>query len=120
VEYETVDVCADVRPDVDGDGTRTSLDRNDANPAVRPGATEVPENGVGEDCDGADAVILDRDRDGVPRPQDCDDTRADVRPGTREVFGNKVDENCDGRAEPFPTLKARLAWGPTPSAPTPS
>ena len=110
VECEAVDASSDVRPDVDGDGARKPGDCDDASPAIRPGAAEVPENGVDEDCDGADAVVLDRDGDGVPRPLDCDDTRADVRPGSRERFGNRIDENCDGRAEPFPTLGAKLAW----------
>ena len=39
-----------------------------------PASTDVPDNGVDEDCSGVDAINLDRDGDGSPRPQDCDDT----------------------------------------------
>jgi hypothetical protein len=107
--------CEEVQGDADGDGVRFPADCDDTNPGIHPGAADVPDNGVDEDCSGLDAVDLDRDGDGTPRPQDCDDTVAAVHPGATEVIGNTVDENCDGRIEPYPPLTGSLqaTWKPS-------
>ena len=98
--------------DSDGDGSARPADCDDGNAGVRPGAAEVPDNGVDDDCNGTDATVLDRDGDGVNRPADCHDGNAAVRPGAREVPGNALDENCDGIARPFPDIASRIvaAW----------
>jgi hypothetical protein len=83
--------------DHDGDGSVFPTDCDDNNPAIRPGATDVFENGVDEDCSGADAVNLDRDGDGSPRPADCNDANPKIRPGIPDVPNNNIDENCDGK-----------------------
>lgn len=44
--------------DDDGDGHFLPADCDDANPAIHPGAEDVPGNGVDEDCSGADAPIV--------------------------------------------------------------
>ena len=104
VGCEGVALSADRIPDADGDGVTKPGDCDDGNPAIRPGVIDIPENGIDEDCNGADAVNLDRDRDGFLRPSDCDDANPLIHPGTRDVPGNRIDEDCLGGPAPFPLL----------------
>ena len=106
--------CEEIEGDADGDGVRRPADCDDTNPGIRPGATDVPDDRIDQDCSGADATNLDTDGDGTPRPQDCDDSNPAIRPGAREVVGNGVDENCDTRADPFIGLGGvlRTVWLP--------
>ena len=110
-DCETQDLSADLVADADGDGFTKPGDCNDTNPGIRPNAADTPDNGVDENCDGADSVNLDRDGDGVARPADCDDANRNVRPGVPEILGNSVDEDCSQFADPFPSITATVPSG---------
>ncbi|MEZ4322611.1 MAG: MopE-related protein [Myxococcota bacterium] len=83
-------------------------DCDDTNPAVNPGVTDTPYNGVDDDCDGANDY--DADGDGwvdaafdasvtdalAPFTGDCDDRSAGVHPDAPDFPYDGVDANCDG------------------------
>ncbi len=105
---EAVDASSALEPDADHDGIAKPLDCDDANAAIKPGAVDVPDNGVDEDCSGSDAIDLDRDRDGYNRPQDCNDGDPKIHPGAVDVPGNRVDEDCSGKPADYPLLVSVL------------
>lgn len=86
--------------DLDGDGAPSEVDCDDLDGAVRPGADEVPYDGVDQDCAGGDAC--DQDGDGFAAAvgacggDDCDDGDLAIFPGAVEAIGDDVDQNCDG------------------------
>ena len=98
--------CGDDRasPTIDADGDGYSVadgDCADSNPAIHPGAVDIPNDGIDQDCDGKDAVdvsLLDRDGDGyTPKQGDCDDSNPRVHPAGVEVCGDGIDQDCDGK-----------------------
>lgn len=97
-------------PDIDGDGFGADVDCNDLDAAVRPGAPDVPDNGIDENCEGGDAVNLDRDADGSTRPLDCNDADPLIRPGAVDVPANGVDEDCANGDADFPVVVAGLRY----------
>ena len=113
-DADTRSSCEQIEGDADFDGVRRPADCNDANAGIRPGVADIPDDGVDQDCSGADATNLDADGDGSPRPQDCDDRNAKVKPGAKEVVGNRVDENCDTEAVQFLGIGGvvRNRWAP--------
>lgn len=66
-------------------------------------STEIPYDGVDQDCDGAD--LTDVDGDGYTATEaggdDCNDQAAQAHPGGGEERGNGVDEDCDGRIDEY-------------------
>ena len=106
--------CAETEDD-DGDGY-VGNDCDDGDASIFPGAPEIPEDGVDQDCNGYDAVWCSPDQDGdgfgdadtalvelsgecggnqYPEGDDCDDDDVAVNPGADEVC-NGVDDDCDG------------------------
>ncbi|MFZ5476192.1 MAG: MopE-related protein, partial [Myxococcota bacterium] len=112
--------------DADGDGWCADEDCDDRDAAVSPGATEVCNDGVDDDCDGvsegnddslADGTwrYRDADEDGYGDPDDamlsctglrgytttggdCDDADAATFPGAEEACDG-ADDDCDGVAD---------------------
>jgi hypothetical protein len=94
---------------------KNNRDCNDSSNLIHPGAIDIPNNGIDENCDGLDAKywFADEDKDGygnqfkkqtgntaplgfVADSSDCNDTNASVHPGATEITGNDIDEDCDG------------------------
>ena len=74
------------------DLTPDGLYYNDA--TAYPGATEVFNDGIDQDCDGVDSI--DADNDGVESTVDCDDNDATIYPGATEIQSDGIDQDCDG------------------------
>ncbi len=113
-----------------------SLDCDDSDLAVFPGAFEGVADEVDGDCDGGEWCFADEDRDGVggtrevvsddvdcadpgesARSDDCDDGDPGVSPAVAEVGGDGVDQDCDGRDAAAPPLDTGDVERPPPGAP---
>jgi predicted outer membrane repeat protein len=71
-------------------------DCDDSDPAVNPGAPELPNDGIDNNCDGTKDESADYDGDGFfSDVDDCNDGDPDVNPSAEEQC-NGLDDNCDG------------------------
>ena len=80
--------------DVDNDFYSPPADCNDNDASVNPGAIEIANDGIDQNCDGID--LIDVDLDGFDIAQDCNDNDASIYPGATEVPYDGIDQNCDG------------------------
>ena len=95
--------------DADGDGYTVDVDCDDDDAEVNPGATEVPYDGLDNDCDTL-TYDDDLDGDGYALDSDCDDDDAEVNPGADELC-NDVDDDCDEEVDEDDAVDA-TAWQP--------
>jgi len=82
--------------DFDEDGSLDQDDCNPADPAVYPGAPEILDDGIDQDCDGADGDADDLDADSSSNDDDCAPFDASIYPGAADSYGDDIDQNCDG------------------------
>jgi len=111
-------LCDGIDPDGDDDGFEDDEDCEPFDATAFPGAPEIPDDGIDQDCSGADLVTcwVDGDGDGfgvepteldpdgscdpadgqAPIGGDCDDADAGTHPGASEVPDDGVDQDCSG------------------------
>lgn len=95
---EIVDVDSDGYEDINAGGD--DCDDNDA--SINPGAADIADDGIDQNCDGEDSTSSTTDVDGDGYTDinaggdDCDDTDPSINPGMLDIGQDGIDQNCDG------------------------
>jgi len=125
-------LCDSADPDDDNDGDPDNVDCAPLNALVHHGAVDVPDDGIDQDCSGAETLTCfedqDADRWGSALPVlsasgdcksahastltgDCDDSDSNIHPGAIDLPGDGIDQNCDGSDTPPPMTASGGAGG---------
>ena len=94
-----VGLCAFAPPvDLDGDGSTSDVDCDDGDGTIFPGATEIPDDGIDQDCDGFDLTDVDGDTFFaiLGGGDDGDDNNILINPLAAEIAYDGIDQDCDG------------------------
>ncbi|MBU0613415.1 hypothetical protein KKB10_05400 [Patescibacteria group bacterium] len=114
--YGEEPICTDNDEDgynISGDNCGPS-DCNDDNPDINPGAIEICDNGIDDNCNDVvdencdPQLICDNDEDNYDalpensenecNGNDCNDNNPTIHPGALDVCGDTIDQDCSGQA----------------------
>ncbi len=80
--------------DKDNDGFRSDADCNDNDPSINPNATEIPYDGIDQNCNRYDLTDVDRDgyNSTIVSGTDCNDNNATINPSNPSPYYNCIND----------------------------